>query len=405
MQDKRMWIIFLIVFVNLLGFGIILPLMPYYVESLGAGAFTIGLLSASYSLFQFISSPILGELSDKIGRRPVLIFSLLGTVLSFVLLGFAKTIPLLFIARIIDGLSGGNISTAQAYVADITSKDKRTQGMGFLAAAFGLGFILGPALGGILSKFGYGVPAFVAAAVALLATILTFFFLPESKDFSKSANNLKKNKKKFFSPKEFYEVLMLPNIGLLIVLSFLMMLAFSLLEGTFALFMEHTLNSTVEQNGYLFAYIGVIGVLIQLFLLKRILLKLPEKTIVTIGIFLMAIALALIALSNNMNTVFVAITFLAFGNSITNPVLSGLLSKLSPGDEQGNILGISQSIASISRLIGPLLGTFIYGAFGPRVPYYFSTSLMAVTVIFSIFFLKIKTTTPIETSKAKLTLH
>lgn len=390
MQDKRMLVIFLIVFVNLLGFGIILPLMPYYIESLGAGAFTIGLLSASYSLFQFIAAPILGELSDKIGRRPVLIFSLLGTVLSFVLLGFAKTIPLLFAARIIDGLSGGNISTAQAYIADITPKNKRTQGMGFLGAAFGLGFILGPALGGILSRFGYGVPAFVAAAVAALATILTFFFLPESKDFSKSSKELKEHKKKFFSFKEFYTVLTLPNIGLLIGLSFLMMLAFSLLEGTFALFMEHTLNSTVQQNGYLFAYIGVIGVFIQLFLLRRVLKKVPEQKVVTVGILLMTIAMSLIAISGSMSTVFVAITFLAFGNSITNPVLAGLLSNLSPEDEQGNIMGISQSVASMARLLGPLVGTFIYGALGSRFPYYFSASLLLMTFTVSLVFLKIK---------------
>lgn len=390
MQDRRMWIIFLIVFVNLLGFGIILPLMPYYVESFGAGAITIGLLSASYSLFQFLSAPILGELSDKIGRRPVLLFSLAGTALSFLLLGVANTLPLLFAARIIDGLSGGNISTAQAYIADITSKENRTQGMGILMAAFSLGFILGPALGGILSQFGYGVPALVAAAVSLLATVLTFFFLPESRDFSKNKAALAKNKKKFFSPKEFYQVLTHPEVGLIVTLSFLVMLAFSLMEGTFALFTEHTIHSTAQQNGYLFAYLGLIGIIIQLFLLRRILAKAAEHTVATVGIFCMMISLGLIAISGSIVGIFVAITFLAFGNSVANPVLSGLVSKLSPEDEQGNILGITQSAASIARLIGPILGTSIYAALGSRMPYVFSCGLLLITGLISARYLRTK---------------
>lgn len=159
----------------MLGFGIILPLLPYYVESFGSGPITIGLLAAAYSLFQLLSAPILGELSDKFGRRPILLFSIGGTALSFGLLGFANSIPLLFLSRIIDGASGGNISTAQAYIADITSKENRTQGMGIMMAAFSLGFILGPAMGGLLSVYGYAVPALVAGAVALVATILTYF--------------------------------------------------------------------------------------------------------------------------------------------------------------------------------------------------------------------------------------
>jgi len=196
MKDKRLWIIFLIIFVNMLGFGIILPLLPYYVESFGAGPITIGLLSAAYSLFQLLSAPILGELSDKFGRRPVLLFSIGGTALSFGLLGIANTIPLLFISRIIDGASGGNISTAQAYIADITSKENRIQGMGIMMAAFSLGFILGPALGGLLSVYGYSVPALVAGAVALIATILTFFFLPESIKADTGKKLLSKKKRK-----------------------------------------------------------------------------------------------------------------------------------------------------------------------------------------------------------------
>ncbi len=196
MRDKRIWIIFLIVFVNLLGFGIILPLLPYYAQSFGGGALTIGFLSAAYSLFQLLTAPILGELSDKIGRRPILIFSLIGTTISFFLLGIANTILMLFISRIVSGIAGGNISAAQAYVADITSKENRTEGMGIMMAAFSLGFIIGPALGGILSEYGYSVPAFVASGVSLVATLLTIFLLPESLHPEKKVQTLLKKGRK-----------------------------------------------------------------------------------------------------------------------------------------------------------------------------------------------------------------
>lgn len=390
--DRRLWIIFLIVFVNLLGFGIILPLMPYYVESFGAGALTVGLLSASYSLFQLISAPILGELSDKIGRRPILLFSLAGTAISFLLLGVANSIPLLFISRIIDGLSGGNISTAQAYIADITSKENRTQGMGVLMAAFSLGFILGPALGGVLSRFGYGVPAIVAGIVSIIATGLTYFFLPETRDFTKEKAQLSRQPRRFFDPKEFYQVLKLPEIGLIVSLAFLVMFAFALMEGTFALFTEHTLHSTAEQNGYLFAYLGLIGIVIQLFFLRRILSRVAEHKVATIGILCMALSFGLITLSGSFSAMFVALGFLAFGNSVANPVLSGLVSKLSPENEQGNIMGITQSAGSIARLIGPVLGTFLYGTLGPRVPFIFSTFVLLTTGVVSARYLRSKPT-------------
>lgn len=396
-----MWIIFLIVFTNFLGFGIILPLLPYYVESLGAGVIAIGLLSATYSLFQLLAAPILGELSDKVGRRPILIFSLAGTTISFILLGLAKSLPLLFISRIIDGASGGNISTAQAYVADITSKENRTQGMGFLMAALSLGFILGPATGGLLSRFGYSVPAYVAAGVSLIATVLTYFYLPESIKEKKILGILPQKKRRaFFSFKEIYEVLTHPNVGIVVTISFFMMLAFSLLQGTFALFTEHTLHLSAEQNGYLFAYLGLVGIIIQLFLLKRIIRLIPENKIVVIGILMMAISLLLVAFGGNIPFLLVAITLLAFANGISNPILAGLVSKLSPDDEQGNIMGISQSVGSIARMIGPIVGTIIYAELGAQSPYLFGAITLILTAIFAARYLKDPSL--IEQVKAKI---
>lgn len=383
MKDKRLWIIFLIVFINMLGFGIILPLLPYYVESFGAGPITIGLIAATYSLFQLLSAPILGELSDKYGRRPILLFSIGGTALSFGLLGIANSIPLLFLARIIDGASGGNISTAQAYIADITTKENRTQGMGIMMAAFSLGMILGPAAGGLLSVYGYAVPALIAGVFALIATIFTYFFLPESVNVNDAIKAVAKKRKKFFSFRDFYDALTHPEVGLFLTISFMMMLAFSLMQGTFALFSEHSLHLSAEQNGLIFAFMGLIGVIMQMFLLKPILKWLPERRAIVVSIISMAVALGLIAFSTNMVILFVAVTLLAFGNSVSGPVLAGLVSKKTPDNEQGNIAGMNQSVGSMARILGPVTGTFIYSQLGLRAPYLLATGILALTAIFS----------------------
>ncbi len=380
MMDRRMWIIFLIIFVNMLGFGIILPLLPYYVESLGAGPMMIGLVSAAYSLFQLISAPVLGELSDTFGRRPVLLFSIAGTAVSFILLGFAQSLPLIFLSRIIDGISGGNISTAQAYIADITTKENRTQGMGIMMAAFGLGFIIGPAFGGLLSVYGYAVPAYVAGGVAAIATILTYLFLPETqKDAKRSPSTARR---RVFRMRDFYDALTHPNVGLYLTISFLTMFAFSLMQGTFALFTEHALKFSATTNGLVFAYIGLIGILVQLFFLKPILRSVSERKATVISTMMMAIALGLIALSTNLYILIIAVTILALANSVSGPVLAGLISKNTPDTEQGNIAGMNQSVGSMARLFGPIAGTSMYSLIGLRAPYILATAVVFLTSIY-----------------------
>jgi len=381
--DKRLWIIFLIVFVNLLGFGIIMPLLPYYAEAFGAGPIMIGLITAAYSFFQILSAPILGELSDKYGRRPVLMFSIFGTAVSFLLLGFAHSIPILFLSRIIDGITGGNISTAQAYIADITTEKDRTRGMGFMMAAFSLGLVLGPALGGLLSVYGYSVPAFVAGGVAMIATICTFFFLPESYRAKSNIATIKQKRHQLFKLKNFFDAITHPNVGLLLRISFVTMLAFSLMQGTFALYTEHSLNLSARTNGMIFAYLGLVGILVQVFLLKKILQFFSEPKILVLSTVLMAVGLGLISFSSNTIMLVVAITLLALASSISRPVIAGNVSKLVPADEQGNIAGMDQSVGGVARLFGPLIGTMFFSLMGVKSPFIIATVLLALTAVYA----------------------
>lgn len=379
--DKKIWIIFLIIFVNLLGFGIILPLLPYYVESLGAGPIMIGLITATYSLFQILSAPVLGELSDKFGRRPVLLISIFGTAVSFLLLGVANSLPVLFLSRILDGVTGGNISTAQAYIADITTKENRTQGMGIMMAAFSLGLVIGPALGGLLSVYGYSVPAFVAAAVAMIATVCTYFFLPESRTSTPEIKTAAK-KKQVFSIRDFLDALTHPEIGLLLNISFMTMLAFALMQGTFALYTEHTLHLGAQANGLIFAYLGLVGVIVQIFLLKKVLKSIPEHRLINLSTLLMAISFGLLVVSSNIVILLIAVTLLALTSSISRPVITGHMSKRTPDDEQGNVAGMNQSVNSVARLFGPLFGAFFYSQFGTKSPYVVATAILVLTAIY-----------------------
>ncbi len=373
--DKRFLTIFVIIFVQLVGFGIILPLLPFYGESLGASPLTIGFLYASFSLFQFIFSPILGELSDKIGRRPVLLVSMVGTIISFILLGIANTIFLLFISRIIDGISGGNISAAQAYIADITDDENRTYGMGIIAAGFGLGFIFGPSIGGLLAQFGYHVPALFAALLSFIAFVLTYFFLPESLDKTRVPL---KTRKKLFDIELFKDALSRPVVGMIIMLFFFFMFAHSLLQGTFALFANDSLGFSVLQVGYVFAYTGLVSVITQFVFLKRLVRFLGEKKLAVLGLMFMAVSFFLIPFSHNMLELLLVFTILSFGNAIVNPVLTGLASKLTPKHEQGSIMGIFQSVGSLGRLFGPLAGTFAYSYLIPA-PFFIASAIVGIS--------------------------
>ncbi|MFA5770266.1 MAG: MFS transporter [Patescibacteria group bacterium] len=379
MKNKSLLTIFLIVFIDLLGFGIILPLLPYIAEKYSAGPFQIGMLTATYSFFQLIAAPILGRLSDRYGRKKLLIISQLGSAVGYLILGLAGSLPLLFLSRIIDGITGGNISIAQAYIADVTTKENRAKGMGILGAAFGLGFIFGPAIGGFLSKFSYSAPAYFATGVSLLSVLATVFFLKETID----------KKKALVSPKtklnfeEFKRVLSMQPIGLLIFVFFVLNTAFSIMQGNFALWTQKTFNYGPSQNGWLFAYIGVLAVIVQLRVLPFLTKKFSEKTILYISLFLMFIGLSLIPLSPHANFLYVALFFLPFGNGLANPTIQALASENVPPEEYGGTLGFLQSAGSLGRIVGPIIGGIVFQSFGKDNTFYFAGFIILALLIYS----------------------
>src|SRR5256885_3343959 len=282
MKRSPLLVIFITVFIDLVGFGIVIPVLPFYVEGTKFHASTsmVGLLFASYSVMQFIFTPILGRLSDRYGRRPILLISLLGTCLGFLILGFATTLTMLFIGRIIDGISGGNISTAQAYIADSTTKEDRAKGMGLVGAAFGLGFVFGPAIGGVLSHWGIGVPFFFAAGLSFANAILLYFTLPETVTPDHPARISAAGGRGW---SYLIKSLAQPRLGFVLIIYFFFIVAFSIMTTSFSLYTMFRFGYDAQHNGYLFAYVGVLAVIIQGGLIGRLVKRFGELPLVIVG--------------------------------------------------------------------------------------------------------------------------
>src|SRR5213079_2154614 len=267
---RPLLIIFLTIFVNLIGFGIIIPLLPFYAETFGASPVVIGLLFAVFSLCQLAAAPALGDLSDRYGRRPILVFSLAGTVVSFVMLAVAHSIAMLFAARIVDGLSGGNISTARAYVADITGPQDRARAYGLFGAAFGLGFILGPAISGILARVSYTAPIWAAAAITLVAMVVAWAWLPETvhRAHAGAGNPFR------YLP----ELLARPLVRRVLAIDFVYWFAFAIFQTTFALFAARRFGFDAARTGWFFAGFGILGAVIQGGFIRPIVARIGDKT-------------------------------------------------------------------------------------------------------------------------------
>lgn len=393
MGKNRLTTVFLIVFVDLLGFGLVLPLLPYYAKQYGASAIVVGLLVASYAAAQFIGAPLLGRWSDQYGRRPILLLSILGTAIGFLLAGLAEplaklfigtpgatqnafVLTILFISRILDGLTGGNITVAQAYISDVTDEKNRATGLGLIGAAFGFGFILGPATGGLLSGYGYAVPFFVAGAIALLNLGSVFLFLPESLTAEKRAE-IAKHPRAGRNLGSLFQSFNRPRVGPLFRVRFFYAVAFSMFQSIFGLYAAGVpLYLTARQTGFVLAYVGVLAAFVQGFAIRRLSGRFEEKTMIFTSAVLMALPLLAWGFVPNLLWLLVILLPLSFGGGILNTIINSALTKAVYPEAIGGTLGISAALESLTRVIAPALGGLLLAQFGPLGPGLFCGIIM-----------------------------
>ncbi len=380
-------VIFLTIFIDLVGFGIIIPLSPYLSREFNASPAQIGWLMSIYSLMQFIFSPFWGRLSDRIGRRPVMLVSILGGVVSYSVYAFATTFTGLFIARMFAGICGANVSTAMAYIADLTDEKERSKSMGLIGAAFGLGFIFGPVIGGFAGEVGMklgSVPpwgmnfgALVAAAISLLNFLLAYKILKESLPLEKRhAVSVKPSRIKLI-----FKHLHTPTVGPLIILFFMCGLAMAHMESNLFIYVDDVFNWSHLKANLGFAYVGVVMVFTQGFLIRKLLPRFGERNLLPRGIILMAIGFAGIGFANSAGVMALVMTALALGNGFTNPSILGSISLLTDGREQGEVMGVTQSLAALARILGPPLGGYYYQTFAPAAPFWIAGAIAAAGLL------------------------
>lgn len=375
---KSLGVVFLTVLIDLIGFGIVIPLLPFYALNFGATSSQVGFLVSSFSLMQFIFNPIWGRISDRIGRRPVMLISIFGSFLSYFIFALSNSLLLLFISRIFAGLMGANIATAQAYIADVTPPEERAKGMGLVGAGFGIGFVLGPFIGGMLSRFGYRLPIFFASALALLNFFLAYIFLPEPQKHNKfEAQKLSYGSiiSKIFSDK-----LLLFLYFTFFVITF----GISLNYVVFPLFTKDMFKFDASHNGLLFGYIGMMGVFTQGYLIGKVSKRVKEEKILIAGTFLMGTGLIGMIFSSNFPQFLIFVTFFTFGSGITTPTVLSLISRRANPEIQGVTLGFGQSLSSLARVFGPSIGGFLYGALGHKSPFVLGALTMYFSFIFAV---------------------
>ena len=360
-MSRPLLVLFLTTFVNLVGFGIIIPLLPFYAQTFGASPFAVGLLFASFSLSQLIAAPVLGDLSDRIGRRPVLIASLIGTVISFVMLALAGSLAMLFVARIIDGATGGSITTARAYIADVTAEQDRAKAFGLLGAAFGLGFIVGPALGAAFAHISYTAPFWAAAVITVIATLVAWLWLPETAHHVRAGGGSPWQAVKDLSRR--------PHLRVLLSVDFVYWMAFAVYQTTFALFGAQRFGFDVTHTGYLLAAFGALGVIVQGFLVGPIVDALGERRTLVLGLVCAAIGWGGSAMTWSVPFFVLMLIPGAIGIGLCNATLGALISNAAGAHEQGRVQGAAGSLESLGRTIGPIWGNGTLQVYGEGAAY------------------------------------
>jgi multidrug resistance protein len=354
-MNKILWVLVFIAVINSMGFGIIIPLLYPYGKKFGVTEHTIGLLTAAFSIAQFFATPVLGSLSDRFGRRPILIISLIGTCASFILFGLANSVFMLFAARILDGLTGGNISVAQAMVSDISSPKERAKNFGILGSAFGFGFVIGPAVGGLLSRFGMKVPFFFAAGIAVIGVLLTIFLLKETNENKGS----KKEGSGTFNFKSLITVLKKPVIGTAVFIGFLLTMAqFTMLIG-FQTFSVDKLKLNPTQIGLFYAGFGITGILMQLAVpaIKKVI---PSQSLILLISTLLCLGMMILTgFATGFILFAAAIGVYGLFNGLRNPMLNAIIADHNDESERGEVMGINQSYASIGQTLGPVTAGLI----------------------------------------------
>ncbi len=369
-MSRPLWAIFLTVLANLVGFGIVIPLLPFYATSFGATPLQVGLLFASYSACQLVAAPLLGAWSDRWGRRPVLLLSLLGTAVSFALLALARNLPMLFAARVVDGLSGGNISTARAYIADVTPDEGRARSFGLIGAAFGIGFVLGPALGGALSRFGYAVPAWAAVGLTGVAMVLAWRWLPESVHRVRAGAG--------GGWRQLPAALSRRHLRALLGVDFAYWATASVYQTTFALFVHRRFGLDATHTGYLLALWGSVGAAVQVGLVGPVVRRWGERRALAVGLVVAGLAL-LAASTTRLLPWFVASTLAAaVGAGISSPALVALISRAAASHEQGAVQGVASTVESLGRMVGPVWGNGLLGAAGEGAAFGSAAAVMVL---------------------------
>lgn len=358
--------IFLIVAVDILGFTIILPLLPFYAERLGASAQTVGFLVSTYAACQLVSGPLLGRASDRMGRRPLLLLSQAGTFVGFLVLAWSRVLWVVFVSRIIDGATAGNISLAQAYVADVTEPEERSKSFAVIGIAFGLGFLIGPAISGFLAQYGYQYPIYVAAGLSATSILATYLLLPGGSPAGAAGGERGPRRLAVLDWGNYARYFRDPEVASLLWRFFLFILSFSMFVSCFALFAErrfvwHGKAFGPKEVGYVYAFSGFLGIIVQGGLIGRLVKRMGEPRLARWGFVAAAAGFSGLAFTYRIPPLLVAAGVISFGTGVLRPVLTSMITQRTGKEEQGTVLGLTQSLASVSQIVAPVVGGLLIG--------------------------------------------